>query len=75
IKRSPEASYINGLKVLGPNYQGERTDSAIIYLTTSDKEIIDKIVKELDDRFKKAGIEMYDHAPLGMKILVTIFSF
>ncbi|GMQ62121.1 T3SS effector HopA1 family protein [Vallitalea maricola] len=75
IKRSPEASYINGLKVLGPNYQGERTDSAIIYLTTSDKEIIDKIVKELDDRFKKAGIEMYDHAPLGMKKWSPGFSF
>lgn len=75
IKRSPEASYISAFKVLGPNYQGERTDSAIMYLTTSDKKIIDKIVKELDARFKKAGIEMYDHAPLGMKKWSPGFSF
>ncbi|WP_113671825.1 T3SS effector HopA1 family protein [Vallitalea guaymasensis] len=75
IKRSPEASYISAFKVLGPNYQGERTDSAIMYLTTSDKTIIDKIVKELDARFKKAGIEMYDHAPLGMKNWSPGFSF
>ncbi|GMQ57445.1 hypothetical protein AN1V17_18400 [Vallitalea sediminicola] len=75
IKRSPEASYINAFKVLGPNHQGVRTDSAIMYLSTSDKEIIDKIVKELDDRFKKAGIEMYDHAPFGMKKWSSGFSF
>ncbi|GKX29627.1 hypothetical protein SH1V18_21070 [Vallitalea longa] len=75
IKRSPEASYISSFKVLGPNHQGVRTDSAIIYLTTGNKEIIDKIVKEVDKRFKKAGIEMYDHAPLGMKNWAPGFSF
>lgn len=75
IRGSEEAASINSLKVLGPDFQGERTDSAIIYLSRSDKTIIDKIVKDLDARFAKAEIARYDHTPLGMKKMASGFAF
>lgn len=70
IKMDPILSKAVGkLKVMGPKNQGLRTDSAVLYMNTTDKMVLSRITSRLTKAFGKKGIGLYDHAPFGMKTL------
>lgn len=75
VEKTKTGRKINSLKVLGPDYQGTRTDSGIIYLNTSDNSVVEQIGKELAQLFGSAGIQLYDHTPMGMKRIDKGMSF
>ncbi len=57
--------YVKSLKVMGPYEQGTRTDSAVIYLNTTDETQVDAVVKDLGYRLNENVL--YEHTPYGME--------
>jgi hypothetical protein len=67
LVNSQMSSFVWQLKVLGPNYQGKRTDSAVIYLETGYPGDIERIAQGLDEVILNG--DRFDHVPYGMREL------
>lgn len=75
MKDSEVGKSIKSLKLLGPNYQGDRTDSSIIYLDTTDSSVVKDLANDIKAILDSKDIKMYDHTPYGMEKVETGFSF
>ncbi len=65
IVKGKNKKLVNELKMMGPQVQGTRTDSGVIYLNTDNEAEILKVTKELLNYIDESFF--YDHVPLGMQ--------
>ncbi len=65
ISEGKNRNLVEKLKVMGPQEQGTRTDSAVIYLNTDNPTQIKNIAKELREYIDERVF--YAHVPLGMR--------
>lgn len=66
-KNAGKWKYIKQAKVMGPSGQGTRTDSAVIYLSTSNPDIAKAIAEDIKKKVDIGESNWVDHTPFGMQ--------